>query len=120
MAIRLHSSARTMPCIRAELQLATGSYRSLAKLYGMNPKTVAKWRARTFVLDEPMGLRDRASQHLSQEQEHLAIALCNQGHLSLDDLMGQLLETASASSVALKKGIPSRTTAAPTAAWSSA
>jgi len=41
-----------------------------------------------------MGPRDRASQHLSQEQEHLAIALRKQGHLSLDDLMGQLLETA--------------------------
>ena len=32
MAIRLHGSARTTPRIRAELQLATGSHRSLAKL----------------------------------------------------------------------------------------
>ncbi len=94
MAIRLHGSARTTPRIRAELQLATGSHRSLAQLYGINPKAVAKWRARTSVLDEPMGPRGRASQHLSQEQEHLAIALRKQGHLSLDDLMGQLLETA--------------------------
>ena len=44
---------------------ATGSHRSLAKLYGINPKTMAKWRARTSVLDEPMGPRDRASRHLS-------------------------------------------------------
>ena len=94
MAIRLHGSARTTTRIRAELQLATGSQRTLAKLYGINPKTVAKWRARTSVLYEPMGPRDRASRHLSQEQEHLAIALRKQGHLSLDDLMGQLLETA--------------------------
>ncbi|MEK7419537.1 MAG: integrase, partial [Pseudomonadota bacterium] len=91
MAIRLHGSARTTPRTRAELQLATGSHRSLAQLYGINPKTVAKWRARTSVLNEPMGPRGRASQ---QEQEHLAIALRKQGHLSLDDLMGQLLETA--------------------------
>ena len=83
MAIRLHGSARTTARIRAERQLATGSHRSLAK-----------WRACTSVLDEPMGPRGRASQHLSQEQEHLAIALRKQGHLSLDDLMGQLLETA--------------------------
>ncbi|WP_407713740.1 hypothetical protein ACJJWD_17805 [Comamonas testosteroni] len=55
---------------------------------------MAKWHARTSVLDEHMGPRDRASQHLSQGQEHLAIALRKQGHLSLDDLMGQLLETA--------------------------
>src|SRR2546427_701904 len=51
IAIRLHGSARSTPRIRAELQLATGSHRSLAKLYGINPKTVAKWRARTSVLD---------------------------------------------------------------------
>lgn len=94
MAIRMHGSARTTPRIRAELQLATGSHRSLAKLYGINPKTVTKWRARASVLDEPMGPRDRASQHLSQEQQPSAIALRKQGHLSLDDLMRQLLETA--------------------------
>jgi transposase len=94
IAIRPHGSARTTPRIRAELQLATGSHRALAKLYGLTPTTVAKWRARTSVLDEPMGPRDRASQHPSQEQEHLAIALRKQGHLSLDDLMGQSLETA--------------------------
>ena len=94
MAIRLHGSARTTARIRAELQLATGSHRSLTKLYGINSKTAAKWRACTSVLDEPMAPRDSASQHLSQEQEHLAIALRKQGHLSLDDLMGQLLETA--------------------------
>ena len=34
------------------------------------------------------------SQYLSQEQEHLAIVLRKQGHLSLDDLVGHLLETA--------------------------
>jgi len=91
MAIRPHGSTRTTPRIRAERLLATGSHRSLAKLYGLNAKTVAKWHARTSVLDEPMASWDRASQHLSQEQEHLAIALRKQGHLSLDDLMGQLL-----------------------------
>lgn len=82
---RLHGSTRTKPRIRAELQLATGSHRSLAKLYGINPK--AAWPS-GVLLDAPMGPRDRASQHLSQEQEHLAIALRKQGHLSLDDLMG--------------------------------
>ncbi|WP_304351145.1 hypothetical protein [Comamonas testosteroni] len=91
MAIRLHGSARTTPRIRAELQLATGSHRSLAKRYA---KTMAKWRARTSVLNERMAPRYRASQHLSQEQEHFAIGLRKQRHLSLDDLMGQLLETA--------------------------
>src|SRR5256885_8976220 len=67
IAIRLHGSARSTPRIRAELQLATVSHRSLAKLYGINPKTVAKWRARTSVLDEPLGPRYRATRHLSQD-----------------------------------------------------
>ncbi|SFB51116.1 hypothetical protein SAMN05444579_107309 [Delftia tsuruhatensis] len=44
MAIRLNGSASTVPHIRAELQLANGSHRSLAKLYGLKPKTLAKWR----------------------------------------------------------------------------
>jgi hypothetical protein len=38
MAIRLHGSARTTLRIRAELQLATDSHRSLAQLYGINPQ----------------------------------------------------------------------------------
>lgn len=63
MAIRLHGSARTMPRIRAEIQLATGSHRSLAKRYGINSKTVAKWRACTSVLDAPMEPCCRASQY---------------------------------------------------------
>lgn len=54
MAIRLHGSARTTPGIRSGLRLATGSHRSLAKLYGINPKTAAKWRSRTSVLDAPL------------------------------------------------------------------
>lgn len=63
--LRLHGSSRTTPRIRAELQLATGSPRSLAKRYGIKPKTVAKWRAHTSALDELMGPRGRSSQKLS-------------------------------------------------------
>lgn len=48
----------------AELQLATGVHLSLAKLNSNNPKTVAKWCSRTSVVDEPMGLYGRTSQHL--------------------------------------------------------
>lgn len=66
MAIRRHGSARTTPRIRAELQLATRSHRSLVKLYSLNTKTVAKWLARASVLDEPAGTRHRANQHLSR------------------------------------------------------
>jgi hypothetical protein len=44
MAGLLRDSARTTPRIRAELQASKESTRSLAEQYGLNPKTVAKWR----------------------------------------------------------------------------
>ena len=51
----LHGSARTTPRIRAELQAAQESSRALAARYGLNPKTVRKWRKRTTTADAPMG-----------------------------------------------------------------
>ena len=51
----LHGSARTTPCLRAELQASKESTRSLAARYGLNPKTVKKWRERTTTADVPMG-----------------------------------------------------------------
>ena len=45
MAAGLHGSARTTPRVRAELQAAQASTRALAAQYGLNPKTIAKWRA---------------------------------------------------------------------------
>ncbi|MCY1244587.1 hypothetical protein D9M72_576740 [compost metagenome] len=53
----LHGSARTTPRLRAELQASKESTRTLAVRYGLNPKTVAKWRARATTLDAPMGPR---------------------------------------------------------------
>ncbi len=51
----LHGSARTTPRVRAELQASKESGRTLAIRYGLNPKTVAKWRARSGTADAPMG-----------------------------------------------------------------
>jgi len=55
MASVLHGSARTTPCLRAEFQASQESTRALAARYGLNPKTVAKWRERTTTTDAPMG-----------------------------------------------------------------
>jgi hypothetical protein len=51
----LHGSARTTPRLRAELQASQESTWSLAARYGLNPKTVAKWRERTTTADALMG-----------------------------------------------------------------
>ena len=49
----LHGSARTTPRLRAELQASKESSRALAARYGLNPKTVRKWRMRTTTADAP-------------------------------------------------------------------
>jgi hypothetical protein len=51
----LHGSARTTPRIRAELQASQESSRALAVSYGLDVKTVRKWRGRTTTADAPMG-----------------------------------------------------------------
>src|SRR3954452_4325546 len=51
MAGVLHASARTPPRIRAELQASQETTGILAARYGLNPKTVAKWRKRTTTAD---------------------------------------------------------------------
>ena len=55
MASVLHGSARTTPCLRAEFQASKESTRALATRYGLNPKTVEKWRKRATTADAPMG-----------------------------------------------------------------
>jgi len=56
----LHGCVRTTPRLRAELQASQASTRALARRYGLNAKTVAKWRRRTTTADAPMG-RGRAA-----------------------------------------------------------
>jgi DNA-binding transcriptional regulator YiaG len=43
----LHGSARTTEAIRRAIQHSQKSLRQLAKRYGINQKTVAKWKKRT-------------------------------------------------------------------------
>ena len=55
MASVLHGSARNTPRILAELTAAKAPARLLASQYGLNVKTVLKWRNRTETSDAPMG-----------------------------------------------------------------
>jgi DNA-binding transcriptional regulator YiaG len=43
----LHGSARTTEAIRRAIQHSEASLRALSKRYGINQKTVAKWKRRT-------------------------------------------------------------------------
>ena len=65
----LHGRARTTEEIRREIQNSQESLKVLAKRYGINEKTVLKWRHRKSVHDAPMGPKNPHSTVLTPEEE---------------------------------------------------
>jgi hypothetical protein len=57
----LHGSARTTEAVRRAIQHSQESLRALAKRYGVNQKTIAKWKKRASVCDERTGPKDPRS-----------------------------------------------------------
>ncbi|MEM6942435.1 MAG: hypothetical protein AAF565_01640, partial [Pseudomonadota bacterium] len=47
--------------VRAAIQRSAASTAALSRKYGVNPKTIAKWRKREGVDDAPMGPREHRS-----------------------------------------------------------
>lgn len=70
----LHGSATTTEAVRRAIQNSQASIRTLAKHYGINPKTVAKWKKRVTIQDDPMGPKQCRSTALSAEDEALIVA----------------------------------------------
>lgn len=93
MASVLHGSARTTPRIRAELQAAQTPSRAIALQYGINPKTVLKWRKRTSTADAPMGPKNARSTVLTPAEEAIVVEFRRRTLLALDDVMGCLKDT---------------------------
>jgi IS30 family transposase len=89
----LHSSATTTEAVRRAIQSSQASIRSLARQYGINPKTVAKWKRRQDVQDAPMGPKQAHSTVLSKEEEALIVAFRKHTLLPLDDCLYALQET---------------------------
>lgn len=89
----LHGSARTTLRVRAELQASKESTRTLAKQYGLNPKTVAKWRKRTSTADTPMGPHLPRSSVLTPAEEAMVVEFRRRTLLPLDDVLGCLRES---------------------------
>ncbi|NEI52866.1 IS481 family transposase [Rhizobium leguminosarum] len=65
----LHGSATTTEAVRRAIQHSQESLRALSKRYGINQKTVAKWRKRSSVADLPTGPKEPRSTVLSVEEE---------------------------------------------------
>ena len=88
-----HGSATTTAAVRRAIQHSQESLRGLAKRYGINPKTAAKWRKRTSLSDRRTGPRDPRSTVLSAEDEAAVIAFRRHTLLPLDDCLYALQPT---------------------------
>jgi transposase InsO family protein len=89
----LHGSARTTEAVRRAIQHSQESLRALAKRYGVNQKTVAKWKRRSSVADERTGPKDTRSTVLSLEEEAIVVAFRKHTLLPLDDCLYALQPT---------------------------
>ena len=89
----LHGSATTTHAVRAALQRSKATIAELSAQYGVNPKTVMKWRNRASVEDLPMGPKDVRSTVLSTAEEALCVAFRKHTLLPLDDCLYALQAT---------------------------
>ena len=89
----LHGSATTTEAIRRAIQHSQESLRALAKRYGINQKTVAKWKKRASVADLPTGPKEPRSTVLSVEEEAIIVAFRRHTLLPLDDCLYALQPT---------------------------
>jgi transposase-like protein len=89
----LHGSATTTHAVRAAIQRSKAPLKELAAQYGLNHKTVAKWRKRAFVNDVPMGPKAPRSTVLSPEEEAIVVAFRKHTLLPLDDCLYALQAT---------------------------
>ena len=70
----LHGSATTTHAVRASIQRSKATIAELSAQYGVNPKTVMKWRNRSSVEDLPMGPNEVHSTVLNVAEEALCVA----------------------------------------------
>jgi Integrase core domain len=89
----LHGCATTTETVRRTIQHSQESLRVLAGRYGINPKTVAKWKKRTSVCDLPTGPRNAGSTVLTVEEEAVIVAFRRHTLLPLDDCLYALQPT---------------------------
>jgi transposase InsO family protein len=89
----LHGSDTTTEAVRRAIQYSQESLRALAKRYGINQKTVAKWKKRSSVADLPTGPKEAHSTVLSLEDEAIIVAFRRHTLLPLDDCLYALQPT---------------------------
>ena len=83
----LHNSATTTQTVRPAIQNSQESLITLAKRYGINQKTVEKWKKLTSVDDLTTGPKNPRSSVLSPEDEAAIVAFRKRTLLPLDDCL---------------------------------
>jgi transposase-like protein len=89
----LHGSATTREAIRRAIQHSQASLGQLAKRFGINPKTVSKWKSRSPTVDQRTGPREPRSTTLSTDEEAVVVAFRRYTLLPLDDCLYALQPT---------------------------
>ena len=89
----LHGSATTTHAVRAAIQRSKASLQALSERYGINPKTVAKWRTRNSLEDRRMGPTTPHSTVLSADEETLIVEFRRRTLLPLNDCLYALQAT---------------------------
>jgi transposase InsO family protein len=89
----LHGSATTTAAVRRAIQHSQESLRALAARYGINQKTVAKWRKRETTNDLSTGPKSPRSTVLTIEEEAVIVAFRRLTLLPLDDCLYALQVT---------------------------
>src|SRR3954449_7634573 len=79
--------------VRRAIQHSQESLRRLAQRYGINQKTVAKWKARSSVSDLRTGPKEPRSTVLTVEEEAVIVAFRRHTLLPLDDCLYALQPT---------------------------
>jgi transposase-like protein len=82
-----HGCATTTHAVRAAIQRSEASLATLSKEFGVNPKTIAKWRKRQSVEDCKTGPKEPKSAVLSDEEEAMIVAFRRHTLLALDDCL---------------------------------
>ena len=82
-----HGSATTTHAVRAAIQRSGASLAALSREFGINPKTVAKWRKRATVEDMKTGPSEPRSSVLSEAEEAMVVAFRRHTLLPLDDCL---------------------------------
>ncbi len=88
-----HGSATTTHAIRAAIQRSLVFLATLSREFGINPKTVAKWRKRQILEDMRTGPKEPRSTTLSEAEEAMVVAFRRHTPLPLDDCLYALQPT---------------------------